>query len=49
MVKNVVKNNISRKIFGALKNSKIDPQKFKDEIREEEKQDFERLAKETSD
>ncbi len=40
-------NNL-RKLFGKLKNYKIDSQKFKDEIREEEKLDFEKLARETS-
>lgn len=34
-----------RKLFGALKDNKIDAQKYKDEIREEEKRDFERMDK----
>ncbi len=40
-------NNNLRNLFGKLKDYKIDSQKFKDEIRREEKLDFERLARET--
>jgi hypothetical protein len=32
-----------KNIFGKLRNNKTDSQKFKDEIREEEKRDFERM------
>ena len=34
---NKEKNNVLREMFGTLKNWKIDSQKFKDEIRKEEK------------
>lgn len=37
------KKTVLRKLYGAAKGLKIDAQKYKDEIREEEKRDFERM------